>query len=73
MLVESAAILIASGGTAAPAEIAHAMLGISTASMRMSTLLAKMAAELVGFSALADDVVKTIVAAGEVEYQASMA
>ncbi|RDI43251.1 hypothetical protein [Nocardia mexicana] len=73
MLVEIAAILVASAGTASPALIARAVFGISGAATKMSTVLAQLASEILSVGALADDVVKTIWAAGEVEYQASMA
>ncbi|WP_280262129.1 hypothetical protein [Nocardia wallacei] len=73
MLVEIAAILVASAGTASPALIARAVFGISGAATKMSTVLAQLASEILSVGALADDVVKTIRAAGEVEYQASMA
>lgn len=52
VLAEITAILIVSGGTATPALIARALLGISTAGLTISQLLLRLAAEIVDLQSL---------------------
>ncbi|MFI2472944.1 hypothetical protein [Nocardia xishanensis] len=61
MLVEIAAILIASAGTASPALIARAVFGISTATMTVAQMVSKMAQSLISLGALLRNLVQMVV------------
>ncbi|MCP2275768.1 hypothetical protein [Nocardia amikacinitolerans] len=67
MLVEIAAILIASAGTASPALIARAVFGISTATMTVSQMLMKMASSLISLGALVRNLTQIVVAVVGIE------
>lgn len=67
MLLEIAAILIASAGTASPALVARAVFGISTATMTVSRMLMKMASSLIGLGALVRNLTQVVAAVVGIE------
>ncbi|TQM33402.1 hypothetical protein [Nocardia bhagyanarayanae] len=67
MLLEIAAILIASAGTASPALIARAVFGISTATMTVAQMLSTMASSLIGLGALVRNLAQIVAAVVGIE------
>ncbi|WP_067847613.1 hypothetical protein [Nocardia lijiangensis] len=73
MLVEIAAILIATAGTASPALIARAVFGISTATMTVSQMVLKMATSLISLGALLRNLVQMVVGVTGIENELASA
>ncbi|WP_433520745.1 hypothetical protein ACQPZ2_25445 [Nocardia pseudovaccinii] len=73
VLVEIAAILIASAGTASPALIARAVFEISTATMSVSRMLLKLTTALISLGALLREMMKIVTAVTQIELEAAKA